>query len=340
MALSKWLRLTGVVALIGAMYTTSLQDVAAEDWANKMFDKLEHDFGQVARFSKVEYRFQIKNLYKEDIKIASVRSSCGCATPSVSQNVLSTGETAELVAKYNTDRFRGKRGATITVRFAPPFAAEVRLRVDGYIRTDVVFNPNRIDIGTVNFGEGVEKTVKIIYQGGNLNWLISKVRTSNPHFVTSLTPTKRNGSRIEYDLHFKLNENAPAGYINDQILLVTNELSGTPLPLSVEGQVVATISVSPASLDFGVVAPGQSVTRQIVVRGQRPFQLAEVRCQSGVADCFAFQVGGTERTLHLVPVTFTAPDRAGKVEQRIEVVAEGMDGDFPSVVAHAEVRGP
>ena len=59
--------------------------VAAEEWAAKMFDATKHDFGKVARGAKVEFHFKFRNLYIEDVHVASVRSSCGCTSPRVSQ---------------------------------------------------------------------------------------------------------------------------------------------------------------------------------------------------------------------------------------------------------------
>ena len=51
-----------------------------QEWARKMFDSTEHKFGTVAKGAKAEHRFQIKNLYEEDVHISGVRSSCGCTT--------------------------------------------------------------------------------------------------------------------------------------------------------------------------------------------------------------------------------------------------------------------
>jgi hypothetical protein len=309
--------------------------VTGQEWADKMFDTLKHDFGTVARNTKTEYRFQIKNLYKEDMRISSVGVSCGCTTPILSKRLLKTGETAELVARYNTDRFTGKRGATITVRFAPPFRAEVRLRVDGYIRTDVVFDPNRIELGTVNEGEIAEKVVKIRYSGRS-NWQIVEVKSSNEHVHAEAVATNRRGGRIEYELRLKLASGAPAGYINDAITIVTNDRSRTTLRLPVEGRVVPAVSVSPDTLQLGVLRPGQSVTKQIVVRARAPFQISKVRCESG-DKCFQFKAGDAERKLHLIPVTFVASERTGKFTERILINAKGIAGGLPAVVVHVEV---
>ena len=47
--------------------------------------------------------------------------------------------------------------ATVTVTFAAPYAAEVRLHVVWFVRKDVVFKPGRIEFGSIPENAGVEK---------------------------------------------------------------------------------------------------------------------------------------------------------------------------------------
>ena len=56
---------------------------SAQEWAQKMFSVTSHNFGTVAKGSKAEYRFTFRNLYKEDVHVSGVRTSCGCTTPTV-----------------------------------------------------------------------------------------------------------------------------------------------------------------------------------------------------------------------------------------------------------------
>ena len=61
-----------------------LASASGQDWAKKMFEgPLSHDFGTVARASKVVHRFKFKKLYKETVHISGVTTSCGCTTPSI-----------------------------------------------------------------------------------------------------------------------------------------------------------------------------------------------------------------------------------------------------------------
>jgi hypothetical protein len=138
---------------------------------------------------------------------------------------------------------------------------------------------------------------------------------------------------------FRLKPGAPSGYVNDQLVLVTNDRSNRMIPLSVEGRVLSSLTVSPTSLHLGVVEPGQSVTRRLVVRGKKPFRIVDINCESG-NECLTFEPPDAARTVHLIPVKFTAPDKAGKIVEKVRIQTEGTNGSLPVVVAQAEVRKP
>ena len=70
----------------------------------------------------------------------------------------------------------------------------------------------------------------------------------------------------------------PAGYMNDHLMLVTNDDAGQQIPVLVEGRVTPSISVSPAALFMGVVQPGQKVTKTLVVTSKKPFRILSVTC--------------------------------------------------------------
>ena len=119
--------------LVGLMVTAATQ-ASAQEWARKMFETTSHDFGAVARGSKQEFSFRLRNIYKETIHISGVRSTCGCTTPKITEDTLETYESGSIVAVLNTRSFLGAKSATITVTIDEP----VFLRGDA--DTDGVFN--------------------------------------------------------------------------------------------------------------------------------------------------------------------------------------------------------
>jgi hypothetical protein len=326
-----------VVRALALLLAVALPSVvSAQQWAEKMFSQTKHDFGTVARGAKAEYEFEVENIFKEDVHIASVRSSCGCTTPSITKNTLKTYEKGAIVAKFNTSSFLGHRSATITVTIDKPYYAEMQLQVAGFIRSDVVFEPGVINLGQMEQGAGGEAQVKVTYAGRE-NWNIKDILSNNSNFEVELSEPARGRGQVVYTMTVRLKPDAPAGHINDQLTLVSDDVRNETIPLQVEGRVMSLLDVSPAALLIGAVDPGQKVTKQLVVKSKQKFKVTEVKCAAG--DCFQFKLPDSDqaKTLHLIPVTFTAGDEPGQFSTKICI--ETDLGYKCECVASGSIRG-
>ncbi|MCA9267219.1 MAG: DUF1573 domain-containing protein [Planctomycetales bacterium] len=319
------------VALFALVFSFLTAGAHAQEWADKMFKIRTHNFGTVARNSQQVFRFELQNIYKETVHISGVRASCGCTTPSVEKNTLATWENGAVVARFNTDSFLGQKSATLTVTIDQPFQAEVQLQVSGYIRSDVVLSPGAVEFGEVEPGTVPERKIQLTYAGRG-DWQVEDIRSANDHLQVSMQPTGRGNGRVSYELTVRLKEDAPAGYINDYLHIVTNE-GRNPIPLAVSGRVTPAVTISPASLFLGVIEPGRSVTRQLIVRAKKPFRIVNIHCDD---KCFAFAPSDEAKPMHILPVTFTA-DQAGKIACTIAIETD-LPGGSAEFVASATVN--
>ena len=301
-----------------ACWLAAAGTVAAQDWAVKMFNTTSHDFGTVARGSKAQFRFQITNLYEEDVHIASVRSSCGCTVPQLTKTDLKTFQTSEVIADFNTRDFLGQKSATLTVTFDRPFHAETQLHVSGVIRSDVVVQPPAIDLGTVDVGKIVEKKLQVSYAGRD-DWQILDVKTADPHFEVEITPLVRGGGKVAYELLIRMTDDAPIGYVKDQLILVTNDARAGEIPVDMQGRVVSDITISPSQLFLGVVHPGEKVTKKLLVRGRKPFRILEVKCPD---KSFEIDAPKDAKSVHWIPVVFVAGEAPGRIAQKISILTD------------------
>jgi len=319
-----------------AMAFVPLNSAVAQEWATKMFSSTSHNFGTVAKGSKTEFRFVFRNIYKEELHVVGVRTSCGCTSPEVTVRDLKTHETGEVVAKFNTRTFLGQHGATLTVTFDKPYYAEVQLRVAGNIRGDVTFDPPFVDLGNVDLGKGAERSVRVTHVGST-PWEIKDVRSANPNFEVSLSKPTHSASQSSYDLTVRLKSDAAAGYVKGQLILVTNDALAAQIPMDIEGRIVAEVTVSPQLLALGTVQPGSSVTKNIVVRANRPFCVTGVTCTDG---CLTCEPKTTAATVHILPVTFAAGSMSGKVERQLKISTDLGEGAVPVVTVQATVEAP
>jgi len=311
---------------------------SAQQWADKMFSEKSINFGPVPRAAKIEHEFIVTNNTNQTVHISHVRSSCGCTQPRIVGDVLKPGEQGKIVAAFNTHAFTGQRGATVTVTFDQPQWAEVQLQVKGYIRTDVVLSPNYVNFGSVAEGAASEKKIQIAYAGRN-DWKITGVKSNSPLVTATVKEISRQNGRVNYELDVKLAEGAPKGYLNDQLVLLTNDRRATQFPVNVEGRIVPELSVSPALLMLGTLQPKQKVTKQIVVKGFEPFKIVDIQCdQQG----FTFEPKDKDeaKNVHLIPITFEAPDAAGKVNCKIEITTDLAGQKTATITATAEIGAP
>jgi hypothetical protein len=313
------MRTTTISALILTLACTA--PASAQDWATKMFTTTEHEFGTVARGSKTEFEFKLKNIYLEDVHIADVRSSCGCTRPSIVKPTLKTYEEGAILASINTAAFSGQKGATVTVTIDRPVFAQVQLHVRCYICDDVLLQPESLQFGTVRQGTVAER--EIVVSSTGLDFV--DVQSANPHLSAKLSRTPSSFGQMVYRVRVALAKAAPAGYLNEHLVLVTNDPSRPQIPVRVQGLVASTISLSPSRLDLGVVSPGEKVVKQVVVRSEKPFRIlrvttADQRFRVDAAD------NDAPRKVYLIPVTFTAGEKAEQIMQTIHIQTDLEDG--------------
>ncbi len=321
--------------VVGCLVVAAFDSSAvAQQWARKMFEVTSHDFGAIPRGAKAEFVFELTNMYMEDVRIAGVRSSCGCTSPRIDSDktTLKTYEKGAVVARINTGSFVGRQGATVTVTFDRPTQAQVQLHVKAYVYSNVLLEPASVAFGTVPVGTGAAKTIVVRFEG-RTNWRILDVKSRIPYLSGEVIETLRRGNRVAYDMQVDLAPDAPAGYLREHLWLMTNDSRAERIPVLVEGHILPEIAVSPSSLFLGVIHPGQCITRQIVVQGKAPFRITDIHSDY---DGLVARVPSADepKTHYVIPMTLTAGDQPGRIAphiiletdsgQRVELSAYGV----------------
>jgi hypothetical protein len=304
----------------------SLPTVAQENWGAKMFDRLEVDFGAVAKGAEVKQRLKVKNIYREDIQITSAQTSCLCFRASVVDNmtVIPSGKTAEIELSMNTLNYERKRDATLTVHLYEPTkrtSAEVRIPLRAYIRVDVVCTPGAVNFGNVDLGSPARQLVKIAYAGRN-DWRIQDVKSSNPHLVAELKETSRDNGLVNYDLLVGLKPDAPIGPIRDQLTLITDDPVNQQVPLLVHGLVEADVTLTPTVLGYGTLRPGDMKAMNLVVRGKKPIVIEKIEREKS-DEAFRVRLPADARLVHVLPITIVTPSEVGPFDELFTITIRG-----------------
>jgi hypothetical protein len=309
----------------------------ADAFAPQLFKITSHDFGSVARGAKAEFRFEIENIFIPDVHIESARSSCSCTSVRIEKQQLKTYEKSAIVATFNTGAFRGQRGATITVTFNQPRRESVQLHVKGYIQDVVNLQPNGVEFGEVELGTGAKRTITVS-RTGRPDWQIVDVRCANPHLAAKVTGRRQDFGRVTYTLEVELIGQAPEGVLRDHIILVTNDSLHPEMPVQVDGRVCLPVVVNPGELFVGVVKPGQKVTRSLIARSKRPFRVISISSEAK-KNSFEFRPVNNQpaRPVHAIPVTFVAPQKPGKIVEKI-LLQTDLGGEPIEVPVYGVVR--
>lgn len=291
--------------------------MAEESWGTAMLSEKGHYFGSVTIGTDAVYRFEINNVYVEEVKILSAASSCACVEVPTQSFTLASGEKKEIVVRLNTSgQYLHDRKATVAVHLTTNVDGHllydtIQLAITGYVRPDIVLTPGKVDFGAVREGEVAERTVTLEYSG-RPNWALTKVERTHPYIYARAEEIKRSGSGVTYQITARLRENAPVGYVKDALRFWTNEPTAagdtTSFVVPIQGVVKAPLQIKPSPFMVGIVKPGETVTKSLVIRNEKPFRVTEVTSSD---PRFRFRFSRSTSSVQMISVQFTADSSGG-----------------------------
>ena len=286
------------------------------------FKERSHDFGTVARSAKTEHRFYFENPYTTPIHVRSVRTSCGCTTPSILTETVEPGQSGCILAVFNTATHTGSRGATITVTFDKPSFSEVQLTVRGYIRSDVVFNPNEVGFGKLSEGTAKEVDVTLDYVGKS-TWQVTHATSDLPYVKIAIQEQLRQGGKVRYGLKVTLDETAPAGPLQSEIALHTNDLNIKSLSLGLSANVEPSLSIQPNLFSLGSIGKQEEIKKLVRLKATESFRILGISSED--FDVSSTKLPEESKDMHLLSLVFAPKsaalsDKKSNSEQRGKIV--------------------
>jgi hypothetical protein len=326
--------------IASVLAVASASAIAAEPtWAEKMFDARSHDFGVIAVTSKVTYQFHVKNLYRETVHIAGVKTTCGCSVARPSKSTLASGEVVTIDVTMDMRRTRmasTRKSAVLTVVFDRPTFAEVKIPVKAQVRKDLVIAPGSADFTGVEQGKAASRTLRVRY-AGRADWTIRQVEVNSPHLVARVEEARRTEVRrlgvlskfheVHYDLVIELKETAPAGLFRETIVLVSDDKQTPRIPVLVEANVESDFTFSPTAggvVSLGALVPGRAKRVSVVVKGRKDFRIEKIEAGSS-SGVFRTKLSGSKRRVHVLPLTVTVPDGVSEIRETFTLKIKDRD---------------
>lgn len=326
-------------------------DIPADvHWTQNIIKKEDRhfDFKTVAKGTRSEHRFVIKNPFVENIHISSVSSSCTCTTAYIEDNkdVLQTNETATIIAQLHTDRFDGRKNATITVVLDKPSPAAFQLDIRGEIRSDLSITPNWLRFDNAKFGEISERTVTIGYTGASANWKIMDFKSDNENLSAEIVDTQAKPGLITTKIKVKLGDKMPKGAFVSRLLLISNDdANRREIPIVVRGTVGKLISVSPQNVFLGFLQKGQlSPIKTVTVRGTAPFKIERLLCNNPAVQVdFQGKPEDPPRIFYSMPIRYVNPEsgpgsmKDGKLDALVQIETDDPEAQ-PTFKVTAQLK--
>lgn len=310
-----------VVAILAIGWACPLM---AADWTDAVFPERSHDFGTVARGSKVRHSFKLVNSTNQEIHIASWKAKCGCTDVRVGARDIPPGSQTVIEAVIDTTNYKDYKASGLVLTLDRPKLTNIDLTLTCFIRSEVTLKPGQVDFGVVNRSSSPKLELSLSYAGAMPNWAVSEMKTISDHMVAELREQSRSpGGQVTYVLSAMLKPSAPIGFFKDEITLKTNDPSSPKIPVSVSAVVQSNVTVSPSVINLGTIKPGQVVQKTLLVRSSKSFKLTEIK--PAQADVTTPSPSEQSSGLHTVVLTFKAPTKPGPYNTTVEFETDIQD---------------
>jgi hypothetical protein len=336
------------LVITAAVSTAHADDGVEIPWANKFFVAKDppavivHDFGTVPKGTTLTHRFAVTNIYKVPMQImGDPQVSCGCTRVVRYTQKLEPRETGFVDVEMDGRRFDGPKAVTIKAVFGGggKYQSTAVLQVRAFARTDVTLNPGQFNFGVVALGQQPAQALDVQYNGQQINWQVMEVDADNaPSVKVGLQRLAVNRGIVTYRLTATLKPDANPGILQEQIVLKTNDATAPLVIVPVAGAVQAPLSVVQGKdIRFDPVPVGQEVTRNVMIRGNKPFKIVKIEGEGNGLTAKA--VLPVAQAIHVVTITFK-PTQPGELRQRLVVHTDQKDMATFTVEGTAEQVKP
>ena len=283
-------------------------------------DKPVFDFGQVEQGDKVTHAFRFTNQGNRDLRVQSVKTSCGCTAAVIAADTIPPGTEGSIQATFDTKRFAGQKAKNIRVHTNDPLNPVTTLTLQGEITTEVQVQPAQVYLGRIQRGVPTTRTVNVLYDQ-NKTFEITHISNDHPAISVQAEDTRVKGKKGKA-LQVSVSKTARRGPLNDTITITTTSPKRPSISIPVVGSIEGDVIVLPSQVSFGVVRQGVGQTRTVRIknRSAQPLSIGQVRSSlASVVAELTEVTPGKEFSLRLHISGDTEP---GKIRGNIEVLTD------------------
>jgi hypothetical protein len=298
------------------------------------------DFGTVAKGSKLDWSFEVRNNGNSDLEIISAKPTCGCTVADFDK-VIKPGSTGKLSAHVDTTNFSGPIAKSVSLETNDPNAPTAQVTITAIVKPFVDAYPAGFVRYNMLQGE-VEKQSVLLYSEDEAPFEITKVEA--PQEWISVSYKKAEGADVvpkigrvgqnQYKVDITVGgPDARVGPLAEKVKIYTNSKNQPEYNISVSGVVRPTFRVEPTGINFGEVAPNDTAaTRTVMLRSNNlktPEVFAVTTAKSGVAGLTAAVKPTANKGEYEVTLQIAKDAKAGALDG--SVIIETNDKVRPTV---------
>ncbi|MFT6036259.1 MAG: hypothetical protein ACI9XJ_001837 [Marivirga sp.] len=332
------------------------------------FSSSQHDFGNIDEADgSVKHTFKIYNISSDTLFLQSVRASCGCTTPFWSKEGILPGDTGRIVVAYNPLNRPGKFDKSVTVISSLPPTAKI-LKIKGYVNPKnlsleenypseigaIRFKSKFLNFGTITTKEAVTKAFDIFNQSTDtVSFLDHSVHGEYLKIKvvpSELAPSEKGEMVVTYAPKIR----ADLGFLNDQLVLFTDELENSNKSLNVIATILeyfppmteAELAKAPhitfdeEEFDFDRVNEGDSLVHSFVFKniGGSPLNIRKIKssCDCTISELDKNDIAAGESST--IKVIFNTLQRRGPQVKRITLFTNDPTAPAKDLVIKAYVK--
>lgn len=295
---------------------------AQADWVASAFPERAHDFGKVARGSKLRHSFRVVNQTDRPIRIQGWRTKCGCTEVRLGAKVIPPGSQSFVEATLDTTRFTGPKSSGLTLVLDQPAAREVELGLTCDIQSELTVSPGLADFGTVTRSDRPQLVLGLLYGGPRPDWRVVEMKTNSAALSARLEDAGPSGTGArQYRLTASLDpQGLREGRFKDQITLITNDPRMPQVPISVAARIQSVVALSPAVIDLGKLKVGQEVEQTVLVRAPTAFKVVKAEVVAG--ECEVPPPSDEAKNLHVMKLRFRGAGEVGPAHAIVEFTTD------------------
>ena len=278
------------------------------------------DFGKVEQGEQVSHTFHFTNQGGQELRIESVKTTCGCTAAVTSLDVIPPGQEGAISATFDTARYSGEKTKSISVYSNDPAQPMTTLTLQGEILVEIEVDPPQLYLGRVRRGEETVRSVDILYDA-NKSITITKIENSSSVVTVQADDFEKEGRKGK-KLIVTLKKDAPLGRVNGEIRVLTTSEKRPSVEIPVFGSIEGDLVVAPPQVSFGVVRRGDGKAQEVSIKNRANKPVHIMKVESSNADISTELVAVKDGEEYKLTLSAKNESKPGRIQGDVAVFTD------------------